>query len=123
MAATSVPAVKVTSPTSLEPKQPKKSNFKIPIFVSAAVIVILAAIFFFGRKHQASPTAKAPETAPKASSRLFRRPLSLRRVFLFPSNRLPRQFRLIYLYRLNLRLQKWCPIMHQPNPVTMQGSS
>ncbi len=67
VAATSVPAVKVTSPTSLEAKQPKKSNFKIPIFVSAAVIVILAAIFFFGRKHQASPTAKAPETARKAS--------------------------------------------------------
>jgi tetratricopeptide (TPR) repeat protein len=56
------PAAKVPSPSSRK-KQPPRSNFKTLILVSAPVIVLVAAIFLFARKHYAPPVAKTPAAA------------------------------------------------------------
>ncbi|MGA9507942.1 MAG: hypothetical protein WBV55_04765 [Candidatus Sulfotelmatobacter sp.] len=69
----SAAAAKMTSPSS-RPKQPTRSN-STPliltklILVSAAVAIILvAATFFFTRKHYTQPIASTPATAPTVSA-------------------------------------------------------
>ena len=59
----SAPVAKVISPSS-QPKQRARSNFRTVILISAAAIILFAAIFFLARRHQAPPEAKAPAAAP-----------------------------------------------------------
>jgi len=63
----SVPAAKVTSPSS-QPKQPTRSNFTTLLLVSAAAIIVVAATFFIARKHHAPPAAASPAAATGVSA-------------------------------------------------------
>ncbi len=63
----SAPAAKLTSPSS-RPKQPTTSKTTTVIFVSAAVITLVAATFFFTRKHYGPAVAKTPAPAPTVSA-------------------------------------------------------
>ncbi len=63
----SAPAAIVAAPSS-QPKRPTKSNSIAPILVSAAAIILVAATFFFTRKHYAQPVAQAPAGAPAVSA-------------------------------------------------------
>ncbi len=63
----SAPVAIVASPSS-QPKEPSKSNFTAVIFVSAAAIILVAATFFFTRKHYAQPVTQAPAAAPVVSA-------------------------------------------------------
>ncbi len=62
----STPAANVTSPPS-PPKQPSRSKPATFILVSAAAIILIAAIFFITRKHQAAPVAET-SAAPTVSA-------------------------------------------------------
>jgi hypothetical protein len=67
-AETAAAASKVTSPSS-EPKHSKRSNSttlnsRTLILASVAVIILVAAIFFFAGRHYAPSAAKTPATAP-----------------------------------------------------------
>ncbi len=65
----SMPVAKVASPSSsVEPSRATKSNSTTPIFISAAAaIVVIGAIFFFARKHQAPPIANTSAPASDIS--------------------------------------------------------
>jgi tetratricopeptide (TPR) repeat protein len=72
----SAPAAKVTSLSS-QPKQPTRSNSKTLILISAASIILFAAIFFFARNHHALPVAKTPAAAPTVSAPTVSAPVSV----------------------------------------------
>jgi tetratricopeptide (TPR) repeat protein len=61
----SAPVAKV-KPQSSQPKEPARSN-STPLIVSAAAIVLVAAIFFFARKHDVPPVAKTSAPASTVS--------------------------------------------------------
>jgi hypothetical protein len=61
------PLAPVTPRSSLL-KQPARSNATILIVVSAAVIALVASVFFFARKRQAPAMAQAPEATPTVSA-------------------------------------------------------
>jgi tetratricopeptide (TPR) repeat protein/flagellar basal body-associated protein FliL len=57
----SAPAAKVTSPAA-QPKRPTRSNFTLILISVAAIVLVVgvvAATFFFTRKHSAPPVAKS----------------------------------------------------------------
>lgn len=58
---------KITPPSS-KPKPASKSNSTKLIFASVAAIVLVAAIFFFARKHPAPTVATRPTEAPNVSA-------------------------------------------------------
>jgi len=60
-------AAKVTSPASQAEQHPR-SNSAMLVLVSGAAIVLVAATFFFARKHQAPPVATFPATATSVSA-------------------------------------------------------
>jgi len=62
-------AAQVASPSS-RPKQPPRSNLTTLILVSSAVgaMILIAATFFFARKHHAPAVAKTPSAAPTVSA-------------------------------------------------------
>ena len=63
------PVATVTSPSSSsQPEQPTRSKSTRLILVSAAAIVLVAALSFIAGKHQAPPVAKAPAASPTISS-------------------------------------------------------
>ena len=62
----SAPATEVASPS--QSKQPTRSNSKRLILVSAGSTILVAAIFFFVRKHQAPPVVKPPAAFPTVSA-------------------------------------------------------
>ena len=61
----SAPAARVTSLPS-QPKQRPRSNSRTAILISAPAIILIAAIFFFARRHQAPPVAMTPAATPAA---------------------------------------------------------
>jgi tetratricopeptide (TPR) repeat protein len=63
LADSSTPAAKVSS-LALEIRELARSNSATPILISAAAVVLFAAIFFLARKHQAPPIAQSPAAAP-----------------------------------------------------------
>ncbi len=62
----SAPAAIVISPS--RPKQPSRSNSTRLILTSGAAITLIAAIFFFARKHPAPPVAKTSAAVPTVSA-------------------------------------------------------
>jgi hypothetical protein len=72
-AASSAPAAKVPSRSS-QPKPPTRSNSTALILVSCAAIVLVAATFFFTRKHYATPVEKTSSPAPTISAQAVSAP-------------------------------------------------
>jgi tetratricopeptide (TPR) repeat protein len=62
----SAPAPKVNSQSSL-PKQPTRSNAAMLALVSVAAIVLIAATFYFTRRHYTATATKTQESAPAVS--------------------------------------------------------
>jgi tetratricopeptide (TPR) repeat protein len=62
----SAPAARVTSPS--QSKQPTSSKSTALILVSVAAMLLMAATFFFTRRHYASPGLKTPEATPAVST-------------------------------------------------------
>jgi hypothetical protein len=61
-----VPAAKVESRSSRE-KKGARSNSRVPVLGSVAAIILVAAIFFFIRKHHGQQVAKTPLATPVAT--------------------------------------------------------
>jgi tetratricopeptide (TPR) repeat protein len=72
----SEPSAQVTSP-SLQSKHPTRSTSTTLILVSGAAITLIAATFFFTRRHYAPPVAKTQSTAPAVSAPAVSAPVSL----------------------------------------------
>jgi tetratricopeptide (TPR) repeat protein len=63
----SAPAAKVSSPSS-KLKPPPRSHSATLILISAAAIILVAGIFFFARRHPATPAAKTTAAATTVSA-------------------------------------------------------
>jgi len=62
-------APKTTTPPSVRKPLPRSpQSYTTAILASAAVVVLIAAIFLFSRRHHTQPVAQTPEAAPSVSA-------------------------------------------------------